>query len=300
MRVRNPGKAAERVWFLGREESCIYLLQGDRDWMLVSGGMSYIIDEVLDQMGRFGLDASRITKFLILHAHFDHVGVVPYFKSRYPGMEILASARGWEILHMPKAITTINQSSLSVAERMGMAEVLDRYDLDWNLDFDGRTVREGDILDLGGVETHIIETPGHSSCSISAYVPSLKVLFPSDGGGIPYRDTILPSPNSNFTQYQKSLEKLSPLDVEVLCADHYGYITGEEAGEFIALSAQIAAKRRKDMEEAYRRTGDLDKAAAELVKSFFDQYPDYIISPDIMQGVFRQALRHVASVMDGV
>lgn len=299
MRIRNPGKVTDRLWCLGREESCIYLLQGDDESMLISGGMGYIIDEVLDQMSRFGLDAAGISRYLILHAHFDHIGVVPYFKRTNPGMELLASARGWQILGMPKAMTTINQSSLQVAERMGKADVVGRYDLDWSLEFEGRTVGDGDILDLGGVAAHIIETPGHSSCSISAYVPSLKVLFPSDGGGIPYLDTILPAPNSNFTRYQQSLEKLRPLDVDVVCADHYGYITGEEADGFISRSAETAAERRKEMEAAYLRTGDLDKAAKELVDGFFEEYPEYIISPPIMQAVFRQSLRHLASVLDG-
>jgi 2-aminobenzoylacetyl-CoA thioesterase len=299
MRVRKPGKVTDRIWFLGREESCVYLVEGDDSSMLVSGGTSYIIEDMLDQMSRFGLDLRRVTKCLILHAHFDHIGVIPYFKRKKPETEILASARGWEILNMPKAIQTINQSSLQVAERMGMAEVVSRYDLDWSLDLDGKTVREGDVLNPGGVDVHILETPGHSSCSISAYIPSAKILFPSDGGGIPYLNTILPAANSNFTRYQESLEKLRPLDVDVVCADHYGYISGQEAAGFISRSAQIAAERRKDMEDAYRRNGDIDKAAKELVGAFFEQYPDYIISPAIMQAVFRQSLRHLASALNG-
>jgi len=298
MRVRKAGKVTERVWCLGREESCIYLLRGDDESMLISGGTSYIIQDVLDQMSQFKLNIDKINKCLILHAHFDHIGVIPYFKRNRPEIEILASARGWEILNMPKAISTINESSLRVAERMGAGHVVDRYDLDWSLDIGGGTVGEGDILDLGGVSAHILETPGHSSCSISAYVPSLKVLFPSDGGGIPYLDTILPAPNSNFTRYQESLEKLRALEVDILCADHYGFITGEEARGYIALSAETAAERRREMEDVYERTRDLDKAAKELTDAFFEKYSDYIISPDIMQAVFRQSLRHVASVID--
>jgi glyoxylase-like metal-dependent hydrolase (beta-lactamase superfamily II) len=298
MRVRKAGKVNERVWCLGREESCIYLLRGDRESMLISGGTSYIIQDVLDQMSDFGLDIDKISKCLILHAHFDHIGVFPYFKRERPEIEILASSRGWEILNMPKAIATINESGFRVAERMGAADVVGRYDLDWSLDLDGGIVGEGDIIDLGGVSAHIMETPGHSSCSISAYVPSLNVLFPSDGGGIPYLDTILAAPNSNFTRYQESLERLKNLEVDILCADHYGYITGEEARGYIALSAETAAERRKEMEEVYKRTGELDKAAKELTDAFFKEYSDYIISPDIMQAVFRQSLRHVASVLD--
>lgn len=68
------------------------------------------------------------------------------------------------------------------------------------------------------------ETPGQSSCSVSLYVPSVKALFPSDGGGIPCKEMILAARNSNFTKYQESLEKLKDLDVAFLCSDHYGYV----------------------------------------------------------------------------
>jgi hypothetical protein len=46
--------------------------------------------------------------------------------------------------------------------------------------------------------------------------------------------------NSNFSQFQQSLEKLASLVVDYHCADHYGYITGEEAGQFIAQTTRIA------------------------------------------------------------
>ena len=29
MRVREPGKIRDNLWLLGREESCVYLLEGD-------------------------------------------------------------------------------------------------------------------------------------------------------------------------------------------------------------------------------------------------------------------------------
>ena len=42
MRCRNAGKVHDRLWYLGREESGIYLLEGDVDSLIVSGGMSYL------------------------------------------------------------------------------------------------------------------------------------------------------------------------------------------------------------------------------------------------------------------
>jgi len=299
MRIRKPGKIAEKLWLLGRKESCVYLLEGDRESIIVSGGMSYLVPDMLQQFKAFGIDEDRITKFLILHAHFDHVGIVPFFQRRYPQMEIFASAQGWEILRMPKAIATINQFSREVAKKMGHERAYDLGVLDWHEGIAGTVVSEGDRIDLGGVELLIYETPGHSSCSISAYAPQLTALFASDAGGIPYKMMILTSGNSHYTNYQLSLERLRDLKADYVCADHYGYVAGREAGNFIHQTIYQASKHRTLMEETYLRTKDIQIAAQELVSDFYRENPDYLISEDIFEGVYRQMVRHVAEALEG-
>ncbi len=298
MRIRKAGKVLDRLWFLGREESGIYLIEGNDGSMIVSGGLSYIVSELLLQFKEFNIDQEKITKLLILHSHFDHVGIVPFFKRRNPDLEIFASSRAWKILRMSKAIDTINEYNRLTMESMGMTERCSKYDLEWRTDVSGTAVSEGHRIDLGGVELNILETPGHSSCSISAWAPEFKALFPSDGGGIPYDQTIIPPGNSNFTHFQKSLEKLKGLEVEYLCADHYGYVVGEEAGNYIHRAIELAGKRRAKMEDVYRRTRDIDAAGKELADFFFKENPDYIIRREIYEGVQRQMLRHIAKVIE--
>jgi glyoxylase-like metal-dependent hydrolase (beta-lactamase superfamily II) len=298
MRIRKPGKVREGIWFLGCEESGIYLLEGKDGSMIISGGMSYIVPELLRQFQEFGIDENRITKLLILHAHFDHVGIVPFFKRRHSDMGIYASERGWEILRMEKAINTINEFSRSVAKRMNREDVYSTCDLDWRDDVVGKTVREGDRIDLGDLGVSILEIPGHSSCCVAAYVPERKALFPSDGGGIPFDETIITSGNSNYTKYQENLERLKDLEVDYYCADHYGYVTGEEARRFISKTIERAKGLRALIEKVYRSTGDIDLAARKLVSSFYQENQGYFLSPEIFLDVYRQMVRHVASVME--
>lgn len=298
MRIQRPGNVREGIWFLGREESGVYLLEGEKGAMLISGGMSYIVPDLLRQFKDFQIDENRIIKILILHSHFDHVGIIPFFKRRHPNLEILGSVRAWEILGMDRTIPTINEFSRNVARRMGKESLYSEYDLEWRNDISGKAIREGDRIDLGGVEVSILEIPGHSSCCIAAYEPKLKVLFPTDGGGIPFNGTIVTSGNSNFTRYQESLERLKDLEVEIYCADHYGYVIGEEARRFIPLTIEMAKRKRAEMEEAYRSTRDIDAAARKLIASFYDENPDYFLSPEIFFDVHRQMIRHIASVLD--
>ena len=138
MRIRKPGRVKEGLWFLGREETGVYLLEGRQESMIISGGMSYIVPDLLQQMTDFNIDERRITKLLILHSHFDHIGIVPFLKRRLSQTEVYASERAWEILTMEKAIRTINEFSRTVARRMRREEVYSVYDLEWRDDITGK------------------------------------------------------------------------------------------------------------------------------------------------------------------
>ncbi len=295
MRIRTPGKIRENLWLLGTEESCLYLVEGEEGFLLINGGLSYLVPVLLRQFHEFGIDERRITKLLILHAHFDHVGVVPFFKRRHEQMEIYASQRGWAILQMPEAIQTMNDFGRKVTNRMTNEEVYTKYDLDWRNDVSGKVVREGDRIDLGDVEVSILEIPGHSSCSIAAYIPEMKVLFPSDGGGIPFKEMIIPSGTSNYTKFQTNLERLRTLEIEYFCADHYGYVAGEEARNYIPKAIEAAREHRDLMEKLYYEREDVKAVAEKLTSEFYAEYPDHFLPPDISALVYRQMIRNIVS-----
>ncbi|MCF8106338.1 MAG: MBL fold metallo-hydrolase [Desulfohalobiaceae bacterium] len=295
MKKDQPGLIIPDLWCLGRRESNVYLLRGSRESILISGGNSYILPDVLKQLESFGQTPERIDKCLILHAHFDHIGIIPYFKRTNPDLQVYASKRGWDILQKDKAIATINEFSLMTARRMRLEDSLQGYDWQLRDDLSGQTVSQGDSIDLGGLRLEILETPGHSSCSISAYAPEIKALFPSDAGGIPFQDEIIPSGNSNFSLYQQNLEKLAALDVEIYCADHYGYLTGQEASQFTKRSLEAAAKYRRLVEKVYEREQDMEKTVEHLVQMTLDTRPDYFLPRDILSGVSRQIVKHIAA-----
>jgi glyoxylase-like metal-dependent hydrolase (beta-lactamase superfamily II) len=297
MRTREAGKVNSNLSYLGRKESGMYLLEGEKESMLISAGISFILGDVLAQIKSFGIDENKIKSLLILHSHFDHVGTVPYFKRTYPAIDIYASQRAWDILTMPKAIETMNAFSRMAAAKEGLPEVLAKYDTDWRNDILGKTVADGDILAVGGMEVRIMATPGHSSCSISAYIPALKTLLPSDAGGIPIDDDIFPSGNSNYTQFEQSLEKMKDLEVDYYCADHYGYISGEEARDYTRQTIEATRRLRARIEEIYKKSKDIESSANILTEELFRRHPDYFISKEIIAGVFGQMVKHIAKTL---
>src|SRR5208283_2621273 len=277
MRFRKPGKIDSNLWYLGVEESGAYLLRGHQGTALINGGLSYILPDVLAQMRQLGIGPGEITKLLILHSHFDHVGIVPYFKRNYPAIEVLASEAAVKTFEKPKAIEFINSyNQLSAGEKN---ESLKGFDLEWRADIEPTIVREGEIIDLGGVALKIYETPGHSNCSISAYELNSGILFGSDALGIPFSDKLFPSMNTNIEQFLNSLEKLRSLKVNLFCADHYGYITGDEAQGIVSKTIEEASRWKARLFEVYRRNAsDIDAGAREITSYFYQEMPGYFLT----------------------
>lgn len=298
MRSTELGQISDGLWYLGSNESGVYFLKGSHESMIISGGMSHILSLVVSQCRQFQIDIENVNNVLILHSHFDHIGIIPFLMKANPKLKVYASKRAWEILNNPKSIDTINEFSQQLAEHMGMAKALLEYDTSWPYGVSGEIISEGDVIYLGNIKVNIMETPGHSSCSISAYVPELKAVFPSDGGGIPYKGTIVTAANSNFDLYQQSLQRLNALDVEFVCSDHFGYSWGTEATEHFSLAIESAEKERRMIEEIYLRVKDIDAATKEVTDLFYAQNPDYFLVPEIYQGVTRQIVRYISKQLD--
>ena len=293
MRIREPGWITDRILLLGREESNVYLLKGE-EHTIVGGGMISIVPDILEQLSTFGIEESRITRLLILHTHFDHCGIVPFFARRWPQLEVVASARGKELLSNPKVVESISFLSQSlISERSMQAKAKEL-----NLTFDGpvvhETVKGGDVVNWGGIELEIIDAPGHSSDSIGAYMPSDKALFASDAGGIPFGENVFAAGNSNFTKYQETLERFNAYDVGIHLAEHYGAFTGEDAKGFMPKSIQSAKETRELLEASYRRTRDVEESTKELTDLFMDKAPDYFLPKEVMAMVIGQMLRYIA------
>ena len=294
MWIREPQKVNEEIEYLGTTDMCIYLLKG-REYMFIEGGMSYITPTLLRQLGERGIDQSKIAKFLILHSHFDHCGIVPFFKRRLPQIEVLASARTKEVYAKEKAINFIRERNRAMIEYYGMQ----REAAELNLDFDAipvdRVVREGDSIDLGnGLTIEFKEVPGHSSCSIAAYVGKMKALFASDAAGIPNeKGTIYPIGNENFIQFQQSLAKLNEYDVEILCAARNGVFLGEDGREFISKTMRAAEQLRQEVIKRFAETGDRERVTTELCDRIYAE----VKTVDIPKGIF---LRVIKSIVDNI
>lgn len=294
MHLMEPGPVTERITLLGRPESCVQIVDGGGELALIGGAMSYVAPAVVDQIERFAVDVEKIRRLIILHAHFDHCGLVPALKRRWPWATITASARARELLSNTKVSRTIAAMNQAAARRFGLARQVRERDCQFTSIEVEEVVGDGDLLRCGDLSLQVLAVPGHSSCSIAVYVPELEALFPSDAAGVSVGDFFLAAGNSNFDLYQQSLEKMATLEVGAILREHYGAVLGDEARGFLARSIDEAQKTRGLLLDSIGRTGDVRRSTDEVVDALIDGAPEDFLPREVLAMVVGQMVRWAA------
>jgi glyoxylase-like metal-dependent hydrolase (beta-lactamase superfamily II) len=299
MWIREPGKVTGRLEFLGTRENCLYLLKG-KDMMIIGGGMSWIAPSLEAQFSAMNFNPKKLKYLVISHSHFDHCGAVPYLKRKFPHTQILASAYSEKIFNKEKALNSIAASNKYIIDKLGLQSEYERL----NLKFDGirvdRVVTEKDMIDLGDdIKVHFLEVPGHTQCSIAAYIPKLKALFPSDAVPPPTEDeeaVFFPGPQYNFSMYKQSMARLASLEVEILASEHYGVVTGDRARQTLQEGLRQTKRLENYITKLYQQTGDFDetvkKAAAEILQQNELDFMDRELQLIVLSTAIRRILEH--------
>ncbi|MDH3573722.1 MAG: MBL fold metallo-hydrolase [Desulfobacteraceae bacterium] len=296
MIIEKPGFVTDRILFLGRKESCVYLLKGAEEFALLGGGLAYIIPDIIKQLKSFNIEEKKIKRIIILHSHFDHCGIVSYFKRRWPWVSITASARAKELLDKPEVMESISSLNQKILTELG----LEQQDKDIGIEFDriniDDVVKEGDILSCDDLSMNVMEVPGHSSCSIAIFVPQEKAMFASDAGGIPIGDRIFTAANSNFDKYQESLQKMARHEIEIYLTEHFGARTGSDGRHFLQKSMDAAMETRSILEASYAKTKDIKKSTKEITDTVMEWVPEGFMPKEIITMVIGQMIRFVAGL----
>ncbi|MFO8033337.1 MAG: MBL fold metallo-hydrolase [Desulfohalobiaceae bacterium] len=294
MIIDQPGKVSERILLLGSRESCVYLVQGEQEHLLLGGGMIHIAPQVLQQLEKWDIDLKKITKIIILHSHFDHIGIVPYLQKHLPQVKVLASPQAQKLLSKPEVIQTIQSMNQLLLERQNLQDKAREL----GLEFPGleiqQTLADNDVLQEADFELQVLEVPGHSSCSIALYMPQEKALFASDSTGIPMGRDVFTAANSNFDLYQQGLQRMANLDVDIHLAAHFGARTGQDARDFLQRSLQSAQETRKLLEESYQRTRDVEQSTQEITRELDKKMPRDFLPQEIISMVVAQMLKYIA------
>ncbi len=295
MIIEESGYVTERILLLGRRESCIYLLKGENEYAILGGGMAYVVPDLIRQLGEYEIDESRIKRIIILHSHFDHCGIVPFFKKRWPQVNVTASARAKELLATKKVIDNIEFLNQVLLMKNGIEDKATELDLSFTGVDVEEVVKDKDILSCDNLSMEIIEVPGHSSCSIAVYVREEKAMFASDACGVPFGDQVFTAANSNFDKYVESLDKMARYETDIYLAEHYGARTGKDGRAFMQKSMVSAKETRKILEESIARTKDVKKSTKEITEMLTKNASAGFIPKEVISLVTEQMLRYIST-----
>ena len=201
-------RVTDEVYTVDAAGRCnVFVLLGE-ELTLVEGGYPGDGLAALDTIASLGFDAKDLKRVIVTHGHPDHIGGVP------------------EILERTKAQVFVHDRDVDlIGSLFPLAGLLE----------------DGDVVDiLGGLQ--VVHTPGHTPGSICLYSPSRKMLF--SGDTLVNRGE-LTGPNPKYTPnmaqaHRSIIERITPLDFEILCVSHGEIITKGAAERVRTLAARLA------------------------------------------------------------
>ena len=253
-----PYQLTENLFMLGHNLFLTYLVKG-KPCALIDLGVSGTVPLISHQLKQIGVEAGDIGYLVVQHAHWDHVCGLPYLMQLSPKAVVVGTTKAREILGKPKIVGQFRQNDelycSSLKERQVFEELPTFMQYD-TLPID-QVVKDGETISLGNVELNFLDTPGHSSCSISVYLSSEKAVLISDalGAYLPQSDTFLPAIFQNAEMMLDSLEKIKKLDVNIV-----GY--GHDVNMVTIGKEKISHSYNRIREEIVKLTTEIRQMAA--------------------------------------
>jgi len=269
MRIVEPGDLSAHTVYLGNVFFPAYFIRGEQTALVDAGTPRCGPGIVRCLRERFGGNAA-IHWNLLTHSHFDHLGSTPFLKRVFPGMKTAGSPLIAGVLASPRAVETIRSLSGDNAdlhdEESGLRLSFEPFELD-------RPLAGGDRLDLGqGVRVTVIETPGHTRCSLAYFVEPDRALFMGEASGVPSAEDVIQSEFlSDYPAYLRSLERMAALPARMICLPHGGVLTGRDAEGYFQRSAEAARRFRERIEEHLdREQGDAERSVDRIKAEEYD------------------------------
>jgi glyoxylase-like metal-dependent hydrolase (beta-lactamase superfamily II) len=208
------------------------ILRDDNDMILIDCGYPNFLTLIEESAIKNGLDLSKLTKLIITHHDFDHMGSAADFKRKYPSVKILSSIIDEKYISGKEKSLRLQQAE-SVYDKlpeeqkegaMNFQKMLESID---NIEVD-MLLKDGDKFDWCG-RIEIIETPGHMPGHISIYAKESKTLISGDALVLENDKLAIANPNYtlDMSEAKESVYKLLNYDIDKIVCYHGGIYTDE-------------------------------------------------------------------------
>ena len=217
-----PGEIIHRVT-AGRGGEAL-LVNGSEKTALLDCGMAYCGREMTHNLKQTlaSCGKDKLDYVLLSHSHYDHIGALPYIREAFPDAVVCGSRKCHDILQRPNARKLMKELGAAARDlyNTGSTEEIpvDTLAVD-------RIIEDGEEIPLGNEKIVVLETKGHTDCSLSFAVEPLKLLFTSESTGILVSKEFLHTPVlKNFNDAAESLEKCRRYGARYVCLPHFGML----------------------------------------------------------------------------
>jgi glyoxylase-like metal-dependent hydrolase (beta-lactamase superfamily II) len=210
-----PVEVADGLWMLGTTPYPVYLARGRREGAIIEGGIGALGPILRRQLADLGIGPDFVRQAVVTHAHPDHVMAVPLLRELFPGITVIASERAAATLGVEKAISFFRQIDAALTDGLAKSGLITDeppppFLVENRIAVD-RVVREGDRIEVEDTAWTVLETPGHSDCSIALHDSARRLLVISDASGyyMPASETWWPAYFTGYAAYLRSMERLA-------------------------------------------------------------------------------------------
>jgi glyoxylase-like metal-dependent hydrolase (beta-lactamase superfamily II) len=206
------------------------IISDDQEMVLIDCGYPGFLPMLKDAAKKQGLELERLTKVIITHHDFDHMGSLAQIKKEYPSVTILSS-RGEADYITGKHKSLRLQQAEELYEHLpeeekeggrGFQKMLEAVEPSEVEDY----LQDGQVLNIcGGIE--IIATPGHMPGHISIYHRQSKTLITGDAMVVEKEQLMIANPKYtlDMEEAKASIHKLTSYDIDRVICYHGGVIT---------------------------------------------------------------------------
>ena len=147
---------------VGALDTNCYLLEDDGKLVIIDPGAQ--ADRILQ-----ALDGAVPKAIIVTHRHWDHISAIPELLAEFD-IPVYASEKDADAICDSGEDGNRSQSALMRRYLPGACEI-EKID---------KRLNEGDVIKVGNLNLHVIETPGHSIGSICLYCPEAQLMFTGD------------------------------------------------------------------------------------------------------------------------
>ena len=276
MWIKVAGQLSDNVYQIVTPMSSHFLVS-EESAVLIDSGPSAVQSHLVSELDRYLPGGEGFSHVLLTHAHFDHIGGIPFIKKWAPEAKVIAGPATAELLAQRTVLEEAYHRNREVAEATGLDMGISIDDWCNTLHVD-QILGDGDVLMLGEeVEIKLVACPGHTADCVGYYIrPDAALVAAEAIGWYGGRDRYAAAFGSGHTEYLESLDRLSRLEVKALGLPHAGVLTGELVTRFFA-DARREAER---FAQTVRERLDQGELVDEIHLSILPEWASQNICPE--------------------